>query len=86
MIGEHHLEMQQLAQVYNENTELTEREQLEQQDSLLRYNFQDPQERIKDHLLEMGMPITHEDLEYIEHRVYHDYVGCVEEDIKDPAI
>lgn len=78
--------MQQLAQVYHENTELTEREQLEQQDSLLRYHFQDPQERIKDHLLEMGMPITHDDLEYIEHRVYHDYVGTVENDIADPAI
>jgi len=28
VIGEHHLEMQQLAQVYNENTELTLREQI----------------------------------------------------------
>lgn len=32
LIGEHHLEMQQLAQVYNENTELTTRELLEQRD------------------------------------------------------
>ena len=85
LIGEHHVEMQQLAQVYNENTELTEREQLEQQDNLLRYMFQDPQERIKDELLEMGMPITHDDLEYIEHRVYHDYVGSVEYGITDSA-
>ena len=46
--------------------------------------FQDPAERIRDELLEMGMPITHEDLEYIEHRVYHDYVGTVDYEIKDP--
>ena len=71
--------------MYNENTELTEREQLEQRDNLLRYIFQDPQERIKDELLEMGMPITHDDLEYIEHRVYHDYVGTVDYEIHDPA-
>lgn len=42
LIGEHHLEMQQLAQVYHENTELTEREQLEQFDNFLRYQLQDP--------------------------------------------
>lgn len=84
MIGEHHLEMQQLSQVYNEMTELTPREQLEQHDDLVRYMFQDPQERIKDELLEMGMPITHDDLEYIEHRVYHDYVGSVDYGIEDP--
>jgi hypothetical protein len=50
----------------------------------MRYMFQDPAERIKDELLEMGMPMTHEDLEYIEHRVYHDYVGTVDYGIEDP--
>jgi|TARA_B110000977_G_C10667126_1_gene334207 hypothetical protein len=39
LIGEHHLEMQQLAQVYNEMTELTLKEQLEQRDDLYRYQF-----------------------------------------------
>lgn len=29
------------------------------------------------------MPVTHDDLEYIEHRVYHDYVGTVDFDLKD---
>ena len=33
----------------------------------------------------MGMPTTHDDLEYIEHRVYHDYVGTVDFDLKDPS-
>lgn len=33
----------------------------------------------------MGMPVTHDDLEYIEHRVYHDYVGTVDYEIHDPA-
>mgnify|MGYP006893272034 CR=1 FL=1 len=34
-------------------------------------------------LYALGMPVTHDDLEYIEHRVYHDYVGTVDYDIKD---
>ena len=31
----------------------------------------------------MGMPVTHDDLEYIEHRVYHDYTGTVDFGLKD---
>jgi len=34
----------------------------------------------------MGMPVTHEDINYIEHRVYHDYVGTVDYDLKDPGL
>ena len=37
-----------------------------------------------DELTEMGMPMTHDDLDYIEHRVYHDYVGTVDYGIEDP--
>lgn len=33
----------------------------------------------------MGMPVTHDDINYIEHRVYHDYVGTVDYDLKDPG-
>lgn len=29
------------------------------------------------------MPATHDDMEYIEHRVYHDYVGTVDFDQPD---
>lgn len=78
--------MQQLAQVYNEMTELTHREQLEQRDELLKYQLQDPVEKIQEKLVEMGMPVTHDDLEYIEHRVYHDYVGMVDYGLKDPNL
>ena len=28
-----------------------------------------------DKLGEVGMPVTHDDMEYIEHRIYHDYVA-----------
>jgi len=38
-----------------------------------------------DKLGDVGMPVTHEDLDYIEHRVYHDYVGTVDYDIRDPS-
>ena len=39
LIGEHLFEMQQLAQVYNEMTEMTFREQLEYKNDLLKYQF-----------------------------------------------
>lgn len=29
------------------------------------------------------MPLTHDDMEWIEHRVYHDYVGTVEYGLRD---
>lgn len=29
------------------------------------------------------MPVTHEDFEYIEHRIYHDYVGSADFDHDD---
>ena len=77
------MEAQQLAQVYNEMTELTTREQLEHRDHLIKYQLQDPAEKIQDKLVELGMPTTHDDLEYIEHRVYHDYVGTVDYGLKD---
>ena len=33
---------------------------------------------------EVGMPVTHEDFEYIEHRIYHDYVASADFDMDDP--
>ena len=39
LIGEHHMEMQQLAQVYNEMTEMTFREQIDATDQRLQYQF-----------------------------------------------
>jgi hypothetical protein len=38
---------------------------------------------MQDKLIELGMPVTHDDLEYIEQRVYHDYVGAVDYGLKD---
>ena len=37
-----------------------------------------------DLLGEIGMPATHEDFEYIEHRIYHDYVASIDFDKDDP--
>ena len=45
----------------------------------------DPEDKLIDLLGDVGMPVTHDDLDYIEHRIYHDYVGTVDYDIKDPA-
>jgi len=44
----------------------------------------DPEEKMIDMLGDVGMPVTHDDLDYIEHRIYHDYVGTVDYDIRDP--
>ena len=77
LLGEHHVEMQQLAQVYSDTTEQTFREQVEHREALLRYQFQDPQERLQEYMMEQGHPMTHEDFEYMEHRVYHECVGTL---------
>lgn len=44
----------------------------------------DPADKALEYLQSAGMPSTHEDMEYIEHRIYHDYVGTVDYDMKDP--
>lgn len=53
-------------------------------DRLLKYQRQDPEDKMIDKLGDVGMPVTHDDMEYIEHRIYHDYVGSVDFDLKDP--
>ena len=41
--------------------------------------------KIHKKLSEFGMPRTHEDLEYIENRVYHDYVSRIDfEHVQNP--
>jgi len=85
LISEHHLEMQQLSQIYSEATEKNFREILEERDALIKYKFADPAQKAQDKAAEIGMPVTSDDLDYIEHRVYHDYVGTVDYDVRDPA-
>jgi hypothetical protein len=36
-----------------------------------------------DALGEVGMPVTHDDMEHIEHRIYHDYVGSADFQMHD---
>jgi hypothetical protein len=36
-----------------------------------------------DKLGDVGMPVTHDDMEYIEHRIYHDYVGSADFQMQD---
>lgn len=84
IISEHHLEMQQLSQIYSEETEKSYREIVESRDVYLKYLRADPPTKAEDKVLEYGLPATHDDLDYIEHRVYHDYIGTIENDINDP--
>ena len=84
LMSEHKMEMQQLSQVYSEETEKSFREVLNSQDDYLKYIRQDPQDKMIDKLGEVGMPVTSEDFEYIEHRIYHDYVASADFDMNDP--
>ena len=84
LISEHKMELQQLSQVYSEETEKSFREVLNGEDEYLKYRRQDPQDKMIDKLGEIGMPVTHEDFEYIEHRIYHDYVASADFDMDDP--
>jgi len=84
LMTEHKMEMQQLSQVYSEETEKTFREQLDGIDERIKYRRQDPQEKMIDKLGEVGMPQTHEDFQYIEHRIYHDYIASADFDMDDP--
>ena len=40
-------------------------------------------EKMIDKLGEIGMPTTHDDMEYIEHRIYHDYMGSADFQYRD---
>ena len=84
LMQEHKLEIQQLSQVYCEETEKSFREVLDSKDDFLKYKRMDVTDKMIDHLGEIGMPVTHEDFEYIEHRIYHDYVSSVDFDIDNP--
>jgi len=83
LMAEHKLEMQQLSQIYSEETEKNFREIIDSIDERIKYRRQDPQEKFVDYLGEAGFPQTHEDMEYIEHRIYHDYVGTVDFNMRD---
>lgn len=54
-------------------------------DERIRYRRTDPQDKLLDRLQEVGMPQSHDDMEYIEHRIYHDYVGSADFQMKDHA-
>jgi len=81
LITEHKMELQQLAQVYAEETEKSFREVVNSEDDYLKYRRQDVTQKMLDKLGELGMPVTHEDFEYIEHRIYHDYVASADFDM-----
>ena len=76
--------MQQLAQIYEEETGKSFREIIDTMDRLIKYQRQDPEDKMIEKLSDVGVPITHDDMEYIEHRIYHDYVGTLNHNIKDP--
>lgn len=55
-IAESTLEMQQLAQIYAEETEKNFREQLDTRDNLIKYMRADIETKIGDKLAEFGIP------------------------------
>jgi hypothetical protein len=53
-------------------------------EQMTHYQYQDQLEKIQDKISDYGIPLNHQDMEYIEHRTYQDYVGTVDFDIRDP--
>mmetsp|Transcript_40501 Transcript_40501/g.38999 ORF Transcript_40501/g.38999 Transcript_40501/m.38999 type:complete len:134 (+) Transcript_40501:297-698(+) len=52
----------------------------------MRYLLEDPEDKLLDELGSVGMPVTHDDFDYIEQRIYHDYVASVDYDLDEPAL
>ena len=78
------MELQELAQVYEEETEKNQREIIDGIDYFLSSWEASPQHKVQELLREQGMPMTHDDFDYIEHRIYHDYVAAIDGDRIDP--
>jgi len=56
LMAEHKMEMQQLSQIYSEETEKNFREIIDGIDERIKYRRQDPQEKFVDYLGEAGFP------------------------------
>ena len=76
--------MQELADIYSEETEKTHREIINSIDESIRYYRQDPMEKVIAKLGELGIPTKHEDLEYLEQRIYTDQSAATDYFVEDP--
>jgi carbonic anhydrase/acetyltransferase-like protein (isoleucine patch superfamily) len=72
-ISEYLIEMQQLGQIYCEETETTYREQIEAEEQKEFEDGMHPYYYYENKLQEVGLPLDAEDGEYIEHRVMTQY-------------
>ena len=80
MLSEYKQEMQQMAQIYNEETEKDFREWVNDQDMRAYRLSAEPHELVADKLRDAGYPVEQEDMELIEHRVQGFYYGGLEFD------
>lgn len=67
--------MQQLSGIYCEETEKSFRQVIDDIDYKENEQMKDAYEKGEDFARFLGMPITHDDINYIEHRNYHDYIS-----------
>lgn len=67
-----------MAKIYNEETEKTFREILDDEDQRLYEAWMEPQELMASMLADQGVPTITKDFEYIEHRIPGDYFNGVE--------
>lgn len=86
-IAEYLIEQQQLSQIYWEETEKTFREI---QDTETHYKYEmnmKVSDKVQSILSKMGMPVTMEDMEYIEHRALSQYkMDTIDQEVADPAL
>jgi len=72
-ISDYVIEMQQLSQIYCEETEMTFREQLDRDDDLELWDTLSGTEKAAQILHEKGLPLDYDDMEHIEHRISSQY-------------
>jgi hypothetical protein len=57
---------------------------MNRRDELIKSKHMDLADKFVDELASIGMPTTHDDFDYIEHRVYHDYVASIDYQVENP--
>ena len=72
-ISEYMIEMQQLSQIYCEETEKTFREKFDEVEDRMIYDSIDSLEKSARVLKDMGLPFEDDDMEYMENRVISQY-------------
>ena len=86
-ISEYLIEQQQLSQIYWEETEKTYRDICNSEENMAFETNMKITDKVQSILSKMGMPLTMEDMEYLEHRALSQYkMDIVDQSVGDPGL